>query len=123
STRITYQRLMEFHDPEITMRALRRVFNTENTTFKAFRAGDYRIQFIYINNYMNLNQSLVDHAFPTVGFYICDNLPKSFFYLVCRKKVRSFVNRMLYGNKGRVSVAEEIAHLRERIGIAAADDE
>jgi hypothetical protein len=121
STRVTYQRLMEFSRPLETSRDLKRVFKSGNSAFSSFQAGGYAIQFIYISNYMNLNHALVNHAFPKVGFYICDNLEPAFFYFICRDGPRSIVNAWLFGVRGQVTVGEEIAHLRERIAVAAAD--
>lgn len=121
STRLTYQRIMEFSKPLTNSRELSQVFKHGNATFKSFQDAGYRIQFIYVSNYMNLNYAIVDHAYPPTGFYICDNLRPSFFYFICRAPVRRLVNRVLFGIDGKVTVKQEIAHLKERIAIAAAD--
>jgi len=121
STRRTYQRIMEYSKPLTGSRELSHAFKHGNATFASFQNAGYRVQFIYISNYMNLNQALVDHAYPEIGFYICDNLRPNFFYFICRKPVRALVNSAVFGVEGEVPVAKEIAHLKERIGIAAAD--
>lgn len=120
-TRLSYRRILEFSKHLADARELDSVFAFGNSTFKSFQDAHYGIQFIYISNYMRLNQALVDHAYPETGFYICDNLRPSFFYFVCRKPVRAFINGVVFGIPGEVSVSEEIAHLKERIGFAAAD--
>jgi len=122
STRLVYQRVMEFKKPLKQKGTLARVFKSGNTTFSTFHKAGYRVQFIYISNYMNLNHALVEHAFPATGFYICDNLRPNFFYFVCRPAVRAALNRLLFGTEGQVSVADEIAHIEKRIAVAAADD-
>jgi hypothetical protein len=121
STRVAYQRVMEFSKELTDPSDLKRVFKFGNSTFKSFQNAGYGVQFIYISNYMNLNHALVDHAYPKTGFYICDNLPKQFFYFICRQHVRATVNGLVFGIEGEVTVAQEIAHLKERIRIAAAD--
>ena len=121
ATRHSYQRILEFGKPLKDKREQRQVFWSGNSSFSSFRNSGYKLQFIYISNYMNLNPQLVDHAFPQVGFYVCDNLPDNFFYFACKEGARNAVSAVLYGVDGRVSVAEEIAHLKERVK-AAADD-
>jgi hypothetical protein len=121
TTRRSYQRIMEFSKPLANSRELRQVFKFGNSTFESFQDAGYGIQFIYISNYMNLNHALVEHAYPETGFYICDNLRRNFFYFICRPPVRAFVNRVVFGIPGAVSVEDEIEHLKQRIGVAAAD--
>jgi hypothetical protein len=121
TTRRSYQRIMEFSKSLTSSRERSDVFRQGNATFASFQNAGYRIQFIYISNYMNLNHALVDHAYPEIGFYMCDNLHWKFFYFVCRKPVRALVNRAIFGIEGEIPVAKEIDHLKERTGIAAAD--
>jgi hypothetical protein len=121
TTRLAYQRIMEYSKPLTSVWEVRRVLKSGNSTFKSFQDAGYGIQFIYTSNYMALNHALVDHAYPETGFYICDNLRPSFFYFICRQPVRTLINEVLFGVKGKVTVGEEIAHLEERIRIAAAD--
>jgi hypothetical protein len=121
NTRRSYRRIMEFSKPLANSWELNRIFRFGNSTFQSFQDAGYGVQFIYISNYMGLNHALVDHAYPPLGFYVCDNQRQNFFYFICRAPVRSLVNSIVFGIPGKVSVSEEIAHLKERIGVAAAD--
>jgi hypothetical protein len=121
STRRSYQRIMEFSKTLATSQELGHVFKFGNSTFKSFQDAGYAVQFIYVSNYMNLNHAIVDHAYPEIGFYVCEHLRPNFYYFICRPPVRSLVNRVLFGIPGKVSVGEEIAHLKKRIVLAAAD--
>jgi hypothetical protein len=121
TTRQSYRRIMEFSKPLTSSRELNHVFRQGNATFASFQNAGYGVQFIYISNYMGLNHALVDHAYPGIGFYVCDNLRRNFFYFVCRKPVRALLNHAIFSVEGNVSVAKEIDHLKERTGIAAAD--
>ena len=121
STRRSYQRIMEFSKTLTNSRELGHVFKFGNSTFKSFQDAGYAVQFIYVSNYMNLNHAIVEHAYPEIGFYVCEHLRRNFYYFLCRPPVRAMVNRVLFGTPGKVSVGEEIAHLKKRIEVAAAD--
>lgn len=122
TTRAVFQRIMEFSKPLTQREETRRVFRSGNSTFRSFRDSGYRIQFIYINNYMNMNPKLLDHHFPEAGFYVCDNVPISFFYFICRSRPRAFINTYLFGLSDTITASDQIAHLKERIGVIRADD-
>jgi hypothetical protein len=121
STRRSYQRIMEFSKTLANSRDLGHVFKFGNSTFRSFQDAGYAVQFIYVSNYMNLNHAIVEHAYPEIGFYVCEHLRRNFYYFLCRPPVRSMVNKVLFGTPGKVSVGEEIAHLKKRIVIAAED--
>jgi hypothetical protein len=123
STRRSYKRLLEFSKPLDKFSTLAHVFRTGNSTLASFKEGGYRVQFIYINNYMNWNPKLLDHLYPRVGFYVCDNVPNNFFYFICRQSARTLINKHFFGVKHAITVPEEIAHLKERIATINADDE
>ena len=122
TTRRSYKRLLEFSKPLEKYSALNNVFRTGNSTLASFKDGGYRIQFIYVNNYMNWNPELLDHLFPRAGFYVCDNVPNNFFYFICRRQIRALISKSLFGVAHLITVPEQIAHLKERIATVNADD-
>lgn len=113
-TRGTFQRITEFGKPLVDRREMRAVFSHGNSTFESFHASGYNVQFIYINNYLNITPTLVEHFFPRLGFYICDNVDPQFFYVACRGPGAA-VNRWLFGIKSEVGSEDQIAHIKERV--------
>ena len=121
-TRTTYQRILEYSRFLGSPEEMRDVFRLGNATFASFGRAGYGIQFIYVSSYLDVNHNIIDHGFPGEGFYICDHLKRAFYYFVCRAPVRAVISRALFNSEGQVEVEDEIAHLQERIRVAATDE-
>ncbi|MFA5898901.1 MAG: hypothetical protein WC829_07280 [Hyphomicrobium sp.] len=120
-TRTSYQRILEFSKRLDNEREMNAVFQLGNSTFKSFRGSGYGVQFIYISNYLNVKHALIDHGFPKMGFYICNNISRHFYYIACRPPVRNLISQVLFDTDSSVSVETEIAHLKKRIRTVAGD--
>ena len=121
STRRSYERILEFSKP-LPPEELAPVFRSGNSTFRSFKDSGYRVQFLYVNNYLNVGSHVIDYVFPPTGFYVCDNVPTEFYYFACRDTPRWFVNRTFFGVVPRVEVQDEISELNTRVAKANQDD-
>ena len=92
---------------------LRETFAYDNSTFRSFRDSNYKIQFLYKNNYFPVNQKKVDFFHPPPGFDACDELGAPYFYGLCSPKMVEGINESLFGYK-KISWRPQIALLRER---------
>lgn len=114
ATKTSYQRMLEFSRRLKTRADYANVLKRGNSTFRSFKDSGYKIQLLYRSNYLDLNSGIVDHAFPADGFYICDNLPPSFGYFVCRDKFVERINAAIFDVRP-ISYQDQIEHLRQRV--------
>jgi hypothetical protein len=98
STIMSYAHLFEFKRPFLRQSLQARgVLINDNSTFRSFRDANYRIQFLYKNNYLPVNSKNVDFMFTPPAFDACDELGAKYFYGLCSSNVVNVINNYIFG--------------------------